>query len=72
MAKKNKEIPVGGIGIINGYKVMAKEYSYKDSCDLCCFSKIAGYRFPCLLKKCSAKYRQDKKHVYFVRVEENN
>ena len=31
--KKNKEIPIGGIGIINGYRVMAKEYLHINSCD---------------------------------------
>lgn len=66
MKKKNQEIPIGGIGIINGYKVMAKEYTFENSCDDCCFGHSAGYPHACPLKKCSAKSRTDKKHVYFV------
>lgn len=72
MAKNNKEIPVGGIGVINGYKVMAKEYSYKNSCDDCCFSMHSEHVRMCPINKCHTKYRKDKTHVYFVRVEENN
>lgn len=64
--KKNKEIPIGGIGIINGYRVMAKEYLFKNSCDDCCFGLRSGYHGNCPIKKCSAQYREDKKHVYFV------
>lgn len=67
--KKNKEIPIGGIGIIDNIRVMAKEYTYKDSCDQCCFSLNADYHFPCPEKKCSKKYRLDKRDVYFVETE---
>lgn len=67
--KKSKEIPIGGIGIVESCKVMAMEYRYNDSCEMCCFSLNAGYHFPCPAKKCSGKYRQDKKDVYFVKVE---
>lgn len=64
--KKIKEIPVGGIGIIHGYRVMAKEYLLENSCDDCCFCRNSGYPGDCPIKKCSAPYREDKKHVYFV------
>lgn len=67
--KKNKEIPIGGVGIINGYRVTAKEYSYRDSCARCCFSVAAGYRHECPIKKCSGEYREDGKHVYFEKDE---
>lgn len=68
--KKSKEIPIGGIGIIEGYKVMAKEYKHTDSCDACCFSKTAGYHQKCPMSKCFPDKRDDKKHVYFVISEE--
>lgn len=64
--KKNKEIPIGEVGMINGYRVMAKEYLHENSCDDCCFSRNAGYHHECPIKKCSAKSREDKKDVYFV------
>ena len=32
--KKNHEIPIGGIGVVNGYKVMAKEYKLENSCEI--------------------------------------
>lgn len=67
--KKNKEIPIGGIGIINGYRVMAKEYLHTNSCDECCFSLNSGYRFECPHNKCSNLKRTDRKHVYFTIVE---
>lgn len=68
--KKNTEIPIGGIGIINGYRVMAKEYLYTDSCDECCFSLNSGYRSPsCPFNKCAAHKREDRKHVLFTIVE---
>jgi hypothetical protein len=66
---KNKEIPIGGIGVINGYKVMAKEYLLENTCDDCCFSRNNGYYHPCPIKKCSSKSRTDKKNVYFEMVE---
>lgn len=47
---KNKEIPIGGIGVINGYKVMAKEYLLENTCDDCCFSRNNGYYHPCPIK----------------------
>lgn len=64
--KKNKEIPIGGVGIINGYRVMSKEYLLINTCDDCCFGHRSGYSGDCPVKKCSALYREDKKHVYFV------
>lgn len=63
---KNNEIPIGGVGVINGYKVMAKEYLFENTCDDCCFSLRAGYKYACPYNKCSAMKREDKKHVYFV------
>ncbi|MDE7345362.1 MAG: hypothetical protein K2N48_01315 [Muribaculaceae bacterium] len=68
--KKNNEIPIGGIGVIEGMRVMAKEFSFNNSCDECCFSLHADYHHPCPRKKCDAKTREDKKHVYFVKAEE--
>lgn len=67
--KKRNEIPIGGVGVINGYKVMAKEYRLENSCDDCCFSRNAGYHHACPLKKCIARLKTDKKHVYFVMAE---
>ena len=64
--KKNKEIPIGGIGMIDGYRVTAKEYLFENSCDDCCFGLRSGYHGNCPIKKCSASHRDDKKHVYFV------
>lgn len=64
--KKSKEIPIGGIGVINGYRVMAKEYLFENTCDDCCFGLRSGYHRICPIKACSANYRKDKKHVYFV------
>lgn len=69
---KKNEIPIGGIGIINGYKVMAKEYLLENSCDDCCFGRSAGYKQVCPINKCSANKRKDGKHVYFVIVEKSN
>lgn len=69
MKKRNKEIPIGGIGVVNGYKVMAKEYKLENSCDDCCFGRNAGYHHACPLNKCNDKKRADKKHVYFVLAE---
>lgn len=68
--KKNVEIPIGGTGVVEGQRVMAKEYLLENSCDDCCFGRYAGYRYQCPFKKCHAKYRKDNKHVYFVRVEQ--
>lgn len=67
---KKNEIPIGGIGVINGYKVMAKEYLLENTCDDCCFSLNAGYKHDCPINKCSPLKREDKKHVYFVSIEE--
>lgn len=64
--EKNKEIPIGGIGVINGLRVMVKEYLLENSCEDCCFSRSSGYHWPCPSNKCFAKTRKDKKHVYFV------
>lgn len=66
---KKNEVPIGGVSVINGYKVMAKEYLLENTCDDCCFSLNAGYQHVCPIKKCSAKQRKDGKHVYFVIVE---
>lgn len=63
---KKDEISIGGVGVINGYKVMAKEYLLDNSCDDCCFSLNAGYKQVCPIRKCESKRRTDKKHVYFV------
>lgn len=65
---KQKEIPIGGIGIVNGVRVLVREYTYKDSCDNCCFSRAAGYKFPCQANKCFACNRKDRTNVYFVEV----
>ena len=70
--KKNVEIPIGGIGIVEGQRVMVKEYMLENSCDDCCFGMNHGYSLPCPAKKCDGKRRTDKKHVYFVRDEQNN
>lgn len=67
--KKLKEIPIGGIGVIDGCRVMAKEYLPENSCDDCCFSRNAGYCPDCPSNKCEAKRREDKTDVYFIRVE---
>lgn len=69
--KKAKEIAIGEIGVIDGQRVMAKEYLIENSCDDCCFSRNAGYNHPCPMKKCNGASRQDKKHVYFVKVDKN-
>lgn len=66
---KRNEIPIEGIGVINGYKVMAKEYLFENTCDDCCFSLNAGYKSCCPFKKCTARNREDKTHVYFVFVD---
>lgn len=68
--KKSKEIPIGDISVIHGYSVMAKEYLPENTCDDCCFSLRSGYTGNCPIKKCSLKYREDKKDVYFVIVKE--
>lgn len=68
--KKSKEIPIGGIGMINGYCVMAKEYLLENSCDDCCFGLNAGYHGKCPNNKCLARNREDKKYVYFVLVKD--
>lgn len=68
--KKNNEIPIGEIGIINGVRVMAKEYLSYNTCNDCCFSLNAGYRFGCPVRKCNGMYRNDKTHVYFVEVKQ--
>lgn len=70
--KKNSDIPIGGIGIISGYRVMAKEYLLENTCDDCCFSKTSGYHWPCPFDKCFARTRQDKTHVYFVIAEKGD
>ncbi len=67
--KKKIEIPIGGIGVIEGYKVMAKKYLPENSCDDCCFSRNAGYWLDCPINRCEAKGREDKTDVYFVRIE---
>lgn len=69
--KKAKEIPIGGVGIVAGVRVAAMEYHYMGDCGKCCFSSTAGYHLPCPLTKCAARFREDKKHVYFVKIEEN-
>lgn len=68
--KPKKEIPIGGIGIINGVKVTVKEYLLSNTCNDCCFSICAGYTMRCPTKKCCADSRSDKKDVYFVEVKE--
>ena len=68
--KKSKEISIGSIGIIDGYRVTAKEYLFENSCDDCCFSLRSGYHGSCPFKKCSAEYREDKRSVYFVLAKE--
>lgn len=74
MKKKKNEIPVGGTGVIDGRRVMAKRYaddrSY-EGCDRCCFSLKAGnHSGVCPTRRCAAKCRQDKTDVYFVEVKE--
>ena len=69
MKKQKKEIPIGGTGLIDGYKVMAHEYLPSNSCDDCCFGFISVYKFPCPMKSCHARNRSDHKHVYFTIVE---
>lgn len=68
MKGKNDEIPIGGTGMIFGYKVTAKEYLTSTTCDDCCFGLRSGHE-ECPRRKCDARYRQDKKHVYFVLAE---
>ena len=70
MKKQKKEIPIGGVGVIDGYKVMAHEYLPSNSCDDCCFGFISGYKFPCPMNSCHARKRSDNKHVYFTIVEQ--
>lgn len=68
--KKSKEIPIGGIGMINGYRVMAMEFQLENNCDDCCFGLSAGYHRECPINKCFSRNREDKKHVYFVLVKD--
>ena len=70
MKHQKKEIPIGGVGVIDGYKVMAHEYMPSNSCDDCCFSFNSGYKFPCPKMSCHAHSRIDHKHVYFTIVEQ--
>lgn len=73
LKKKKKEIPVGGTGVIDGRRVMAKRYDddhFYDGCDRCCFGTANGYDDPCPTTKCRGKYRSDKTEVYFVEVKE--
>lgn len=67
--RKDNEIPIGGIGVIDGMRVMAKEYLLANSCGDCCFSLNAGYNPPCPIRKCDGRRREDKKHVYFVKAD---
>ena len=71
MKKKNNEIPIGGIGVINGYRVVAKEFTLVNDCEDCVFSSKQGYSLPCPMNKCTARKRSDKKHVYFVAVDDS-
>ena len=43
MKKQYKEIPIGGIGVIAGQRVIAQKYLPENTCDDCCFSLNAGY-----------------------------
>lgn len=70
--KRYKEIPIGGIGLIENIRVEVKKYLFTDWCEKCCFSLTAGYLDPCPIKKCSARFREDKKDVYFVEVDKTN
>lgn len=67
--KRKKEIPINGVGIIDGYKVMAKKFDYRMDCSDCCVFS-GSYPFPCPNHLCHAKHRTDKTHVYFVEVKE--
>lgn len=69
MKKQNTEIPIGGVGVIDGQRVIAQEYLPVNTCDDCCFSLNAGYNLPCPIKKCDGRRREDKKHVYFVKAQ---
>ena len=59
MKKQYKEIPIGGIGVIAGQRVIAQKYLPENTCDDCCFS----------LNACNGGSREDKTHVYFVKVQ---
>lgn len=69
MKKQYNEIPIGGIGVIASQRVIAQKYLPKNTCDDCCFSLNAGYNLPCPFNKCNGGSREDKTHVYFVKVQ---
>ena len=64
---KKKEIPIGGIGIIDGVRVMVMKSDYKIGCDLCYWQ--GKDHKSCPYNKCDGRKRDDKTHVYFVQAE---